>query len=339
MTDHASNAPADGAQPPRNWGKIIRRVVRVTILSLVAWGIWRTIRKAGADLPQRGVAWRDIDLAWSVLAGLFYIGGLMPCWLFWQRTLQAMGQRPHWRETLRAFWIGHLGKYVPGKAMVVVLRTGLVASPRVSKTVAATSVFVETLTMMAMGAFVSAVILLFVSDNIWLMLLAVGLMVGSGVPTLPPIFRRVVRMLKVNKANPDVDAAVAGVKYPLMITGWVTVGAGWFLLGMSLWATLRALPDADAALADIPLLTATTGLAMVAGFLSLIPGGLGVRDYILIVLLAPRYDEATAIVSAVLLRVIWLLSELLVSAILYVDVWRARRAELADASPTHRRQP
>ena len=243
-----------------------------------------------------------------------------------------MGQRPRWRESLRAFWIGHLGKYVPGKAMVVVLRTGLVYSQRVSRTVAATSVFVETLTMMAMGAFVSAVILLFVSDNRWLMLLAVGLMVGSGVPTLPPIFRRIVRMLRVHKANPDVDAAVAGVTYPLMLTGWVTVGAGWFLLGMSLWATLKSLPGVDAAVSDIPLLTATTGLAMVAGFLSLIPGGLGVRDYILIVLLAPRYDEATAIVSAILLRVIWLMSELIVSGILYVDVWRARRASPIQAS-------
>ena len=27
-------------------------------------------------------------------------------------------------ETLRAYYIGHLGKYVPGKAMVVILRTG-----------------------------------------------------------------------------------------------------------------------------------------------------------------------------------------------------------------------
>ena len=64
---------------------------------------------------------------------------------------------------------------------------------------------------------------------------------------------------------------------------------------------------------------------MVAGFLSLIPGGLGVRDWILMTLLAPQYGAKTAVVSTVLLRVVWLLSELVVSAILYVDVLRVRR--------------
>ncbi len=80
-------------------------------------------------------------------------------------------------------------------------------------------------------------------------------------------------------------------------------------------------------LRELPLLTATVGLAMVAGFISLIPGGLGVRDWILMTLLAsqPQYGAKVAIVSAVLLRIVWLLSEVAVSAILYVDVLRVRR--------------
>jgi uncharacterized membrane protein YbhN (UPF0104 family) len=187
-------------------------------------------------------------------------------------------------------------------------------------------VFVETLTMMAVGAFVSAAILLVISDNVWLTLLAIGLMLGAGVPTLPPIFRRVVRLLRVKKANPQIEAAIAGVDYRLMAVGWVSIGFGWVLLGVSLWATLHALPGVEPSWSDLPLLTATVGLAMVAGFLSLIPGGLGVRDWILMELLAPHFGEGTAIASAIMLRLIWLLSELLISAILYVDVWRARRA-------------
>ena len=64
---------------------------------------------------------------------------------------------------------------------------------------------------------------------------------------------------------------------------------------------------------------------MVAGFISLIPGGLGVRDWILMTLLAPQCGAKVALVSAVLLRIVWLLSEVAVSAILYVDVLRVRR--------------
>jgi glycosyltransferase 2 family protein len=295
------------------WAK---QLFRLLVLALVAWGIYHALSRAGARLDDQQFALREVDPRWLAVAGVCYVIGLVPCWIFWHRTLRAMGQFPGYRESLTAFWIGHLGKYVPGKAMVVVLRTALVHGPLVNKTVAATSVFVETLTMMAVGAFVSAVILVVTSDQRALTLLAIGLMLGAGLPTFPPIFRRLVRLLQVHRANPDITAAIAGVGYALMAAGWIMIAVGWVFLGLSLWATLRALPIADPS-GDIPLLTAAVGLAMVAGFLSLIPGGLGVRDGILITLLAPTMGGRVAIVSAILLRVVWLAAELVVSALLY----------------------
>ena len=87
----------------------------------------------------------SLHWGWLVLSGLLYLVGLLPEGLFWRRALRAMGQdAPLWR-TLRAYFIGHLGKYVPGKAMVVVLRTGLIPRPRRPCGVAAASVFLETL--------------------------------------------------------------------------------------------------------------------------------------------------------------------------------------------------
>ncbi|MFO7906731.1 MAG: lysylphosphatidylglycerol synthase transmembrane domain-containing protein [Planctomycetota bacterium] len=325
MANKVLPPPSSDAPPGRGPLWMVKLGIRGGVLALVAWGIWRTVRQAGDELPAYGVAWGDVSLTWTLVAGLLYIAGLLPCWVFWHRTLRAMEQRPRWRESLRAFWIGHLGKYVPGKAMVVVLRAGLIHSERVNRTVAATSVFIETLTMMAVGAFVSSVVLLLISDKTWLTLLAAGLMACSGIPTFPPIFRRLVRTLQVKRANPQIETAILGVGYPLMITGWISIAAGWLLMGVSLWATLWSL-GSEPPLSDIPLLTATVGLAMVAGFLSLIPGGLGVRDWILVELLAPGYGRPVALGSAILLRVIWLLAEVAASGILYVDVWWARRA-------------
>jgi glycosyltransferase 2 family protein len=309
----------------RRWWRPVKQVLRLLILALVTWGIWKTVRRAQGELAQHEFAWDQVDLRWLCLAAALYVAGLVPCWIFWHRTLCAMGQRPRWRESLRAHWIGHLGKYIPGKAMVVVLRTGLVYSDRVSRTVAATSVFIETLTMMAVGAFVAAVCLLWTSERGSLTWVALAMMVGSGSPTIPPVFRRVVRMLQVHRANPQIDEALAGVDYRLMAFGWLIIGVGWVAMGLSLWATLEAMPGAALSLRTLPLLTATVGLAMVAGFISLIPGGLGVRDWLLMTLLAPTCGPTVALVSAVLLRVVWLLSEVVISAILYVDVLYARR--------------
>ena len=52
--------------------------------------------------------------------------GLVPMAWFWHRTLAALGQPAPWRATLRAYFLGHLGKYVPGKAMAVILRVAAV---------------------------------------------------------------------------------------------------------------------------------------------------------------------------------------------------------------------
>jgi uncharacterized membrane protein YbhN (UPF0104 family) len=307
----------------------LKIAIRLALLALVTWGIWKTIVQAGNEMAAHKFEWRQVHVTWLVIAGLLYLVGVAPCGIFWHRALWAMGQRPTWRESMRAFWIGHLGKYVPGKAMVVILRTSLVYSDRVNRTVAVTSVFIETLTMMAVGAFVAAASLVITSENPRLMWLALGLMLMSGVPTWPPLFRRIVRWLQLHRTNPQIDESLRGVDGRLMGFGWIIISLGWVMLGLSLWATMRALGVGDARIGslvhELPLLTATVGLAMVAGFLSLIPGGFGVRDWVLMSLLEPHYGARVALISAILLRVVWLLSELLVSAILYLDVVRVRR--------------
>jgi uncharacterized membrane protein YbhN (UPF0104 family) len=306
----------------KKWLRIAKQAFRLLVLTLVCVGIWHTVVRAVDDLQARQFSLADIHPWWLVLAGACYLVGLLPCWLFWHRTLRAMGQHPTRMESLRAFYIGHLGKYFPGKALVVILRTGLIRGERCDTTVAAVSVFVETLTMMAVGAFVSAAILgtLF-HEQIWLLLLAVGLMVCAGGPTLPPIFRRLVRLIGVRRANPDIDAALDGLDFRLMAYGWVTVGLGWVLLGFSLWAVLRAIPgttDVAVSLFDLPLVTACVALAMVAGFLSLLPGGIAIREFVIMTLLAPPFGDGAAMISAILLRLLWLLSELLLAAVLYL---------------------
>lgn len=303
--------------------KRLLTAAKCVIFALVAWGIWRTVEGARADFREKAFSLRQVDLRWLLVAGGFYLAGLLPMSWYWFRLLRALGQQPGVLRTLGAYYIGHLGKYVPGKAMVVVLRTGLIRSLHVDTTVAAASVFIETLTMMAVGATLAALLIgLFVAEQTNLLLLAVALAVAAGVPTLPPIFRRLVRIAGVVRANPAIEQHLGGLNARLMATGWVANLLGWSLLGLSLWATVQSLPaellPAGAQQAgNIPLLMAAVALAMVAGFLSLIPGGLGVREFVLSQLLEPAYGPTAPIVAAVLLRLVWLVAELALSTILY----------------------
>ncbi len=299
-------------------------LLKLAVLALVTWGISRSVMNARAELTRQSFQIVDIRLGWLALAGGFYLVGLLPMAIFWNRLLVAMGQQPGLYESIRAHVIGHLGKYVPGKFMVILLRSGLIRSQRVDGAAATISVFAETLTMMASGAGLAAIILLVgFRDQHLLQWLAVGLMFATVFATLPPVLRQIVKRLLSRRAesSTDLQHAAADITWGLVAQGWGWNVLSWCLFGLSLWATTRALPG----IPHVPLsfslfgrLVASTALAVVAGFLSMIPGGLGVREWVLDQLMVPIYGAASALIAAVVLRCVWLLTELFLSIILYL---------------------
>jgi uncharacterized membrane protein YbhN (UPF0104 family) len=292
---------------------------KLLVVALVIWFVRGTLVEAWRQLGEH--RW-SLAPWWLVASGALYLGGLLPAGVFWWRVLRVCGQDAKLGETLRAYYIGHLGKYVPGKAMVVVLRAGLIHGQRVNPGVAAASVFTETLTMMAVGACLAAAILAArLRDERALFWGAVGLAVISLVPTLPPVFRRLARLAGVGRSQPEIREKLSRLGYTTLLWGWVSMGLVWSLLALSLWAAVRAL-GVEAVGRPFEHFTgylAAVSLAMVAGFLSLIPGGLGVRDVILLRLMLRLLplDAAQAALASVLLRLVWLVSELAISGILY----------------------
>jgi uncharacterized membrane protein YbhN (UPF0104 family) len=284
----------------------------------VAWFIGRTIYDAWDGLA--GHAWRIRPL-WLLAAGALYLLGLLPSAAFWYGTLRRLGQTPGWWQALRAYYVGHLGKYVPGKAMVIVLRTGLVRGPGVSTSVAVVSVFCETLTSMAVGAFLAAALLAACfREQRFFLWVALGLMAVAVTPTLPPVFRRLAALAGVGRRDPDAFDKLRQITFRWLLEGWLAIALGWAAIGLSLWATLRGLDITTSdgrlpeAWAHLPLWTAAVSLATVAGFLSLIPGGAGVREAVLIGLMRQTgFAAADALLAAAMLRIVWLAAELAIS--------------------------
>jgi hypothetical protein len=297
--------------------------VKLLIVALVAWFVRDTLLKAWRQIGEQTWQWHPF---WLLSAGAIYLIGLLPAGLYWHYVLKVLGQEVQWANTLKAYYIGHLGKYVPGKAMVVILRTGMVRSHRVDTTVAALSVFFETLVMMAVGAFLAAGILAIRLREERIMFWgAIGLMIIAGLPILPPVFRFLARIAQAGKSNPAATAALSRLGWSTLLAGCICMTLVWVLMATSLWATFRAMGVSDIGLIEhAPEYIAAVSLSMVAGFLSFIPAGLGVRDLVLVELLVKLFgiNDAMATVAGGLLRLIWLVSELIISGILYL--WRVK---------------
>ena len=297
------------------------------------------------------------DYLLLTLAGICYAAAYIPAAIYWRYVMRTLGQQPGIFETFRAYYIGHLGKYVPGKAMVLIVRTGLLNHQRTKITAAGASVFVETMTMMAVGAFVAAVMSLFVLQKAeygdwetltqkaepgswlmlkagpenwlmltqkiehgnWLMLLALGTMIGTVLPVLPVVFRFVAKRLK--KFNIELE----GLRHRTLAAGGLLNLPVWMMLGVSLWLTMLGLGmTSESVLNELPYCILAISCAVVFGFITMLPGGLGTRDIALLMILTPFFTahpiegiEAAdmALVIVVVQRIISILSELAVSAV------------------------
>lgn len=278
------------------------------------------------QLQSQQLTLANLDWVRLLAAVAVYSVAMVASGGFWHGCLIAFGQHLSFRLAVAAHVLGQAGKYVPGKAMVVVLRASAVARHAgVNRVAAAIGVFVETLTMMACGAALAGIAVLWMPTENWVRLLAIAMAIGAAVPTLPPLFRLVVARLARSRFGTAVpfDADVFG--WSLMLRGWVWMAAVWLLIGLSFWLVVRATPGAAVEVqgaSGYATATATMCLAMVAGFLSLIPGGAGVRELVITTLLAPIAGAGPALVAAVLVRLVFLIAEAIAVAIAWAYLRR-----------------
>lgn len=301
------------------------------------------------DLLHMSLGW-----GWLALSGGLYIAGLACSNIYWLQLLRLYGQSPRPAAAVRAYYIGMMGKYVPGKAWALVLRATLIAGPRVSAGIAVLTSFYEILTTMTSGAALATVLYFtlapdlhshfdwsmfwtlmqlqpteeFVFDRKVLTASSLLLTAAVGIPIIPTVFNWVVhRMSLPFRAG---DAALPRVHLRSLATGLSLTAVNWLFMGISFWAAAKAVvgPSLRTSLQDAGLYIAAMGASYVAGFVFIIvPSGLGVREFFLTLFLVPELHlnqgielsdaRALAVVAAVILRLAWTVAELCAVAVVY----------------------
>jgi uncharacterized membrane protein YbhN (UPF0104 family) len=325
----------------RRWWPTVKLVLGLAILAWIAW-------RFAEDLSRPELWQQPLALGWLVPASVCYLLGLSLSALYWRYLLGRLGHRPGLGATFRAYFVGQLGKYVPGKALALVLRADLLRGAGVPAGLAGLAAFYEVLVTMAAGA-VLALVLFVVTDPLgvlappeallliarWpkdlvfdrptLVLLALGLCALILGVICPAVFNRIVHRVTI----PFRTGPAPRIRLPWLGWGLLTIAPCWLLFGLALACALHAVPGAglDWSPATLAYLTAVMGLAYVFGFFVPIPGALGAREYFLRVLLAAelagRLDlvPATAlgmvVLAVLLLRLAWTAAEVLLAGALY----------------------
>lgn len=318
--------------PALKWGLF------VLVLIFVAWHGWQLW--TGFDQPATPLKW-----GWLLLAVATSLCAWLPSLWFWRELMSALGAIAPWPQVARAYYCGHLGKYVPGKGAAIVIRSALVKDCRVPATTAALTVTIEALTCMWVGLLV--VIALYPS-------LAPGLPPSLASAVGHPIVRwcvfagvacsgPIVFALMMRSHRPLADwfhgsshvlpaapGNLAGRSIPATwLAGIIGFVALWCIQGLTLGLTIHAVSAERWNWNDWPFWTGTASVAMVGGFVVLFaPGGLGVREGLLMELLKHQLGPREAVLVALLLRGVSLAGEILVSVALYYGIARRPAPEV-----------
>ena len=153
---------------------------------------------------------------------------------------------------------------------------------------------------------------------------AVGAVLLMGLPTVPAVFPMVAARAGRRQAESDGRRQVQPDR--------LAHDGHWLGRDLDRLALARHEPVGHAArdgrgrpaarLYELSLHTTAVALGVVAGFVSQIPGGLVVREWVSGELLEPVYGPSVALVSTIIFRLVLLVSELVISIILYAAGWR-----------------
>lgn len=298
-------------RPDRSWRRRAWRLLAVVFAVVVAAAIGRAL--AGQDwsvvgdlLQQRDRGQIGLLLAGALLAAM--VGPLLGM-VSWRSVLLECGRPVALAGVLRIFFVGYLAKYVPGKvpgmvaAVKVALNNGVTLSQMIGAGVL--SMALVHLTGLTVGLLAGAEVL--GGDAGWLALAAVPVAAVLWRPGLVTWAGRLATRL-LRRPAPASTPTARGLRW--------AVGAqtgSWLVSGLHLW--LLAVAAGAAPGRSLLLCVGAFSLATVIGMLAVVvPDGLGVRETVLLAVLAAVLPVPAATLVVVASRLVTTVGEVVLGA-------------------------
>ncbi|GAA0393312.1 lysylphosphatidylglycerol synthase transmembrane domain-containing protein [Microbispora corallina] len=275
-----------------------RRAVRwLFLLVALGFGVWAVAGQWSA--VSAGFA----RLSWAELGGslLAVLAALCAGMMMWRALLADLGSPLALPDAAKIFFVGQLGKYIPGSLWPVLAQMEMGRDHGIPRARSAAAFFLTYPVYLASGLLVGAVTLpVLAGESVaryaWLLLLIPVLAVALH----PAVVNGVIGfgLRRIRKPPLERPLTRRGV---LAATGWAL--AGWAAYGAHLALIVHGLGGAGPS--AVVLSFGAFALAWCLGFLVVIaPAGAGVREVAMVAALAPVLDRPAAIAAALCSRLI-----------------------------------
>ncbi|WP_336207746.1 lysylphosphatidylglycerol synthase transmembrane domain-containing protein [Nonomuraea sp. LPB2021202275-12-8] len=303
-TSGAEGGVTAGQGAPARRGTLVRRVVRIGFLLLaLAFGGWAVASQW--DAVVAGFA----ALSWPMLAGslVAVVAALLGAMLTWRTLLADLGSPLPLRPAAKVFFVGQLGKYIPGALWPVLAQMEMGRDLGVPRPRSAAAFFLMMPIQLATGLLVALGTLGWDRFG-WLLLLVPVLLVLLE----PKVINGVIGFgLRRLKREP--------LERPLTRRGMLTA-LGWALLG---WTCYGVHLFFIAPEMGLPFAVGAFALSWCLGILTfVVPAGAGVREVAMVAALGPVMDSGPAIAVALCSRIVIILGDLICAGLAGISARR-----------------
>jgi len=322
-TNAGGTAPAPPGEDTANGPDSRRRpsglrvwIRRILLLALAGFAVWALV----ANRAEVAAALRQLSPAALGAALVVAFATNATAVFVWRALMADFGHRLPVLAAARIFCISQLGKYVPGSVWSIVAQIELSREHRIPKR---TNVAVGVLTIaiaIATGLCLAALLLPFAAAPAahryrWIIFLIPVFVAGLHPAVLGPALNRALRLARREPLPRTPSTAglarVAGLQVVV-----------WLMLGLQVWLLLIGL--GAPVWQSLPVAVGGYATAYTLGMLAVgLPAGAGVREVALTVTLSAVVPPATALVVALLARMLMVVVDLTVAGAFAIP-WRRR---------------
>ncbi|MGI5269268.1 lysylphosphatidylglycerol synthase transmembrane domain-containing protein [Nonomuraea sp. CA-218870] len=287
------DSPAPASTGRGWWRKAVRGGFLVVALGFGAWAV-------ASRWDEVAAGFRELTPAMVAASLAAVVGALLGAMLTWRTLLADLGSRLPVRSAAKVFFVGQLGKYIPGAVWPMLAQMEMGRELGVPRARSAAAFFLMMPVQLASGLLVAFGTLGWDRFG-WLLLLVPVLLVLLEPKVVNAVIGFGLRRLKREPLERPLTR-----KGMLAALGWAL--AGWACYGVHLYFV--------APQGGLLFAVGAFALSWCLGIMTfVVPAGAGVREVAMVAALAPVMDAGPAIAVALTSRVVIVLGDLLCAGV------------------------